>query len=274
MGETGTTLVRIRLGRQLRTLREAAGVTTEDMEREGLGSKTKIWRVENGRVSVDVPTVRAWCGRYKVPKRETEALVEMALGTAKKGWWREFGESVPGWFELYLDLEGDAARIFAWDGILVPGLFQTADYARAVISAAVANNGRRSVDAQVEVRLDRQRRVLNRQQPPRLAAVIGEGALTQRVGGEAVMAEQIAHLRKLAKQPLIEIGVLPFGVGAHPAMAGAFQLLEFTSAVYPNCVYAEGLTGGLYLEKRDELDRYSAAWEKISKQSVPIGEYT
>lgn len=268
-----TTVVRRQLGRRLKALREAAGKTPADIHAAKLGSKETLWRVETGKVAVRVTTVRSWCAFYGAAADETDALAAMAVGTSQPGWWQEFSDVTPEWFRLYVGLEEGASRIAAWDDSLIPGLLQTAAYARAVFAAALSVDGPAAIDRHVAVRLSRQDRTLKRPRPPVMATVIGEGALARHVGGPDVMAGQLAHLKELATRPNVDVCVLPFDAGAHPAMTGSFTLLDSEGSGDFDVVYVEALVGGRYLEKPGELSRYRATWDKITKQCIPIGEY-
>lgn len=273
MAITGTTVVRRQLGRRLQRLRERAGVTIAQVTAAHLGSHTKIWRIETGKVEVSVPTVLALASLYGAAEDERDALVELALGTGQQGWWQEYGDSIPEWFRLFVGLESEAAEIVAWDDSLIPGTLQTADYARAVFRAAAAAGDGADIERQVEVRLARQKRLFDKTPPPRLSVVLGEGALARHVGGPEVMAVQLQRLRELDEREEVEIRYLPFRAGAHAAMTGSFRLLCFADDDDPDVVYLEAQVGARYLEKADELARYRATFEMISEQSIPIGEY-
>ncbi len=273
MAITGTTVVRRQLGRRLQRLRERADITIKQVTDAHLGSHTKIWRIDQGRVDVAVPTVLALAAFYKADDRERDALVEMALGTGQQGWWQEWSDSIAEWFRLYVGLESEAATILAWDDSLIPGMFQTADYAEAIHRAASPDGEAAAIQRQVAARMARQERLFEKTPPPQMSVVLGEGALARLVGGEDVMAAQLARLRQLGERPEVDIRYLPFRLGAHAGMTGAFRILAFDDGDDPDVVYVEAQVGARYLEKHEELTRYRATFEMISKQSIPIGEY-
>ncbi|MBT8227896.1 MAG: helix-turn-helix domain-containing protein [Dactylosporangium sp.] len=273
MPVTGPTVVRRQLGRRLRKLREAAGRTEIDVENAQLASRTKVWRIETGKVPVKVPDIWALCRFYGVPQEETDSLASLASATSEQGWWEDHAGVVPTWFKLYVGMEGVASGIHIYEGGVVPGEVQTADYARALWRAAWPDLDDQAIEPNVAVRLNRQRALLGRTPPPQISILVGEGALARQVGGAAVMEAQIAHLREVDQLDHIEIKVLTFASGAHPGLTGAFRVLDFDDPEDPNVVYIEAQVGGRYLEKPAELAEYRRMLGIMNKQAVPLGEY-
>lgn len=272
MPVSGPTVVRRQLGRRLRKLREDAHKTELEVEEAKLVSRTKLWRIESGKTAVKVPDVRALCWFYGVSAEHTDALATMAIGTADQGWWEEYGDVVPGWFQLYVSLEGAASLIRCYDGELVPGLLQTEEYARAIYRASRPDDDRRAIERQVALRLERQDTLFRREPPPKIVAVLGAGVLHRQVGGGSVMAVQVDRLRQLDKLDHVEIKVLTWESGAHAAMVGAFQILNFPDPEDPDVVYLEAQVGGRYLEKATELDTYRWMFDTVNRQAAPIEE--
>lgn len=273
MTAPGSTVVRRQLGRRLRRLRDAAGKTPADVETAKLVSGAKLWRIETGKTPVKVPDVRALCWLYGADEKTTDALAALAVGTTGNGWWEDYNDVVPEWFKLYVDLEAAADEIRRYDGQVVPGLFQTADYARAVYRAARPGDGAAAIERHVRLRLDRQRKVLGRTPPARIVAVLDEAVLVRAVGGPAVLAEQTAHLRGLDRHDHVEIRVLTAGSGAHAAMLGAFVLLDFADPDDPPVAYLEAEVGARYLEEPAQLDTYRRICDLIYQQAVPLKEH-
>ncbi len=273
MAITGPTVVRRQLGRSLKRLREDAGKTVDQVEENGLGSRTKIWRIEAGKVPVRVPDIWALCRFYGVNQAETDRLAALASGTSAQGWWEDYADVVPDWFRLYVGLETAAAEIKTFEGSLVPGELQTPDYARAVYRAAQPDDDDAAIERHVKLRLERQEALLNRVEPPHLVVVLGQAVLTQQVGGQDVITAQVDHLRALAERPGIDIRILPFDSGAHAAMTGAFRILDFPDADDPDVVYIETQVGAQYLEKPGELKEYRRIFDLLSEQAVPIGAH-
>jgi transcriptional regulator with XRE-family HTH domain len=271
---SGSTVVRRQLGRRLRRLREAASKTERDVETAKLLSRTKLWRIESGKTPVKVPDVRALCWLYGADAATTDALAALAMGTTEQGWWEDYGDAVPDWFGLYVGLETAVTEISTYDPELVHGLLQTEDYALAVYRAAQSDSREEFIRRQVRLRMERQQTLFRRTPPPRIRAVLGAGVLARQVGEPAVMAAQVRKLREIARGGEIEIRVLPWEVGAHAAMAGAFDVLEFDDADDPAVVYLESHLGARYLEKPTEVAECRRIFDVINKQAVPIEEYS
>lgn len=272
MPVSGTTVVRRQLGRRLRRLRETAGKTDRDVEEASLASRTKLWRIETGKTPVKVADVRALCWLYGADDAQTSTLASLAAGTAEHGWWEDYGDVVPVWRQLFVSLEGAADTISSYRGELVPGLLQTADYARAVSEAARPDHDETKIRRQVELRLERQNTVFGRTPAPRLDVVLSEGVLVCQVGGPATMRAQLERLREFNRLDQVQVRVLPFEAGAHAAMVGGFHLFEFIDVEDPDVVFLETQVGGHYLEKPAELTEYRRALDLISKQAVPMEE--
>jgi transcriptional regulator with XRE-family HTH domain len=269
------TVVRRQLGRRLRKLREAAGKTETAVEKELKISRTKLWRIEKGEVPVKPNDVLGLCRYYDVDGEFTDALINLAHGTTLDGggWLEDYSDVVPDWFRLYVELEQAASRIQVYEGEVVPGPLQTADYAMATFRAARPDDAEESFGRHVGLRMERQEVLFNRVPPPHMLIVLGAGVLVRHVGGRAVMRKQVERLRRLDELDHVEIKVLPWDAGAHAAMAGGFRILDFQDSEDPDVVYVENLTGGRYFEKEKELGDYRRAFELISKQAVPIKEH-
>jgi transcriptional regulator with XRE-family HTH domain len=272
MPVTGQRVVRRALGRRLTRLRIANGKSRREVAEAKLGiSEPTLHRIETGKVPVTAANVRALCWLYGADQSITDALAELALGTSQEEWW-DANPVIPDWFKLYVGLEASASRLRSYDGEVVPGELQTEQYARAVFGAEQPT-GELALDRHVKLRLQRQRALFARSPAPHMTTVLGEGALTRPVGGKQVLAEQIEHLRRLDKRKRIEIKVLPFSVGAHAAMAGAFRILDFDDPDDPDVVYLESHVGALYLEEPHEVSEFRRIFDLISTQAITIEEY-
>lgn len=270
----GSTVVRRQLGRRLRRLRDAAGKTEVDVEEARIASRAKLWRIETGKVAVKVGDVRGLCWLYGTDTKTTDALATMAFGTREQGWWEDYESVFPTWFSLYIGLESAADEIRVYDPELVHGLLQTPEYVRALRRTVKPDDTEDGIESQVKLRLERQQTVFTRTPPLRVVAVLGAGVLARAVGGANAMAEQISRLHELNRRDHIDIRVLPWNVGAHPAMhIGAFTILDFHDDADPAVVYLESHTGARYLEKRDELVEYRRIFERIYNQTIPIEQH-
>ncbi|MGW0546004.1 helix-turn-helix domain-containing protein [Streptomyces altiplanensis] len=262
------TVRRRRLGQELRRLRELKGMTAEEVAERLLVSQSKISRLENGRRSISQRDVRDLCGVYEVEDhRIVDSLMQMAKDSRQQGWWHAFGD-IP--YSVYIGLETDAASLRVYDPQIVPGLLQTPRYAEALITGALPETAAGDVEKRVNVRLRRQERVLSAEQPLRLWAVIDEAALRRVVGDRQLMREQLEHLVEQSQFPHVTVQILPFDMGAHPGISGHYAILEFPDAADSSVVYIEGVTSDLYLEKANDVQKYSVMYEHLRAQALNV----
>jgi len=262
--EPGPTVLRIALGGQLRRLRESRGVSQEAASAAICGSHAKISRLELGRTGFKERDIRDLLTLYGVVDTgECEAFLDLARRANQPGWWHRYGDVLPGWFETYLGLEPAASAIRTYEAQLVPGLLQTADYARSVVS--LGHQGEET-DRRVAVRMRRQE-ILARFEPPSVWAVIDEAVLRRPVGGVAVLRGQLEHLIAVADPPNVIIQVLRYAAGGHAAAGGSFSILRFAESELPDIVYTEQLASALYLDKRQDLELYLAVMDTLSVQA-------
>jgi hypothetical protein len=267
----GPTVQRLVLGGHLRRLREEAFITTEQAAAAIRGSHSKISRMEHGRVGFKDRDIADLLTLYGVTGgEERAALLSLAREANTPGWWQGYSDILPHWVEPYFGLEAAASFIRNYELQFVPGLLQTEGYARALIrlgNAATEDD----VMRRAEARLSRQE-ILSREAPPRLWAVMDEGALRRSIGGKAVMREQIRHLIDMCDHPAVTLQILPFQIGAHPAMGGPFTILRFSEPDLRDVVYIEQLTSALYLDKPAEVDSYLEVMEQLCLQAEPAAK--
>ncbi|ASW54890.1 helix-turn-helix transcriptional regulator [Plantactinospora sp. KBS50] len=266
---TGPTVLRMLLGSQLRRLREGRGVTRESAGYEIRASEPKISRMELGRVGFKERDVADLLTLYGVTDDgERESLLGLARQANTPGWWHRYGDVLPNWFQAYLGLEAAASLIRTYEVQFVPGLLQTRDYARAVILLGHDRADASEIETRVDLRMARQR-IMSRSDAPRLWAVIDEAALRRPIGGVEVMRSQLTALIEATKLPNVRLQIMPFAAGGHSAAGGNFSILRFPDADLPDVVYIEQLTSALYLDKRDDIDHYAAAIERVCVEAEP-----
>ncbi|MGH3669085.1 MAG: DUF5753 domain-containing protein [Pseudonocardiaceae bacterium] len=178
------------------------------------------------------------------------------------GWWREYGDVLPAWFETYLGLEQAAWLIRTYEPALVPGLLQTEDYARAVIQLRHVQASATDVERRVALRMARQE-LLTQPRAPDLWIALDESALCRPLGGPAVHRAQLRHLIELARRPNITLQVVPFHVGGPAAVGGPFTILRFSEPDVPDVVYLEQLASALYLDKERDTVGYLAIMDSL-----------
>ncbi|MCU1679447.1 MAG: transcriptional regulator [Amycolatopsis sp.] len=266
---SGSTVPRRQLGRYLRDARGKARLTVKAAAEALEWSEAKIWRIETGQTSLRSLDVEAMCRVYGVDAEMTEALMGLAKETKTRGWWHAYGDVIPGGFDVYIGLEGAASEFHWYESELVPGLFQTADYTRALITADHDDIGTEEVERRVRLRMERQTLLTRATAAPELRVVLNEAIVRRPVGGAGVQAGQLSRLVEVAELPNVALRVATFAAGLHHGiMSGPFVTLRFPTngdgkASEPPTVYVDGFTGDLYLDKPQEIERYDQAFQRI-----------
>jgi len=268
---SGSTVRRIMLGASLRRLREQKGLSRQVAGFHIRASESKISRMELGRVGFKTRDVEDLLTLYGVvDDAERRSLLEMVREANTPGWWHKYSDLLPSWFTTYVGLEEAANVIRTYEVQFIPGLLQTANYARTVIRLGYPDVPEEEIERRVHMRLKRQER-LTQKDGPKLWAVIDEAALRRPIGGPEIMREQIQHLLDVSTLPNITIQVMPFKFGMHAAEGGAFTILRFPESDLPDVVYVEQLWGALYLDKREDVDPYLTAMEQLCVESTTPG---
>ncbi len=264
----GPTVLRMMLGNQLHRLRKAAGVTPDEAGYEIRASRSKINRMENGRVGFKERDVADLLTRYDITdEQERAGMLSLARQANTPGWWSKYGDVLADWFEAYLGLEAAASVIRTFELQFVHGLFQTEAYARAVTLLGHKAASAGEIDRRVSLRLKRQD-LLTSPEPPQVWSVIDEAALRRPVGGRAVMRAQLNRLIEVAELPQVTIQIVPFGRGGHAAAGGSFIILRFAEHELPDVVYIEQLTSALYLDDREDVDHYMEVMNDLSAEAL------
>ena len=270
MGAHMRTVGSRRLVIELKRFREQAGLTGEQVAEQMGWSVAKVYRIEGDKVRVLPRDAQRLLTLYGIGGDQAEAVMQLARLARAKDWWHQYSGAIPEWFQFYVGLEAAASAMQEYCAELVTGLLQTEAYARAVMAAA-ARSDVEEMDRQVAVRLERQKR-LTAPDAPSLWVVLDEAVLRRQVGGPAVMAAQLAHIDQMAGQPNVTVQVLPFTAGAHPAMLGSFTLMRFPDPADKDVVYLEAETGALYLEKPQDVRRYSLMIDYLRAQALGPAE--
>ena len=258
------TVLRIVIGTQLRRLREAKGISREAAGRAIRASHAKISRLELGRVGFKERDVIDLLDLYDVTDAtEREAFLRLVGQANTPGWWHQYSNVLPGWFEMYVRLEQAASAIRSYQVQFVPGLFQTETYARAVITADTRGESDDEIERRVNLRMTRQK-LLTEPQAPSFSAVLDEAALRRPFGGAKAMREQLQHLVVLSELPNVTVQVLGFDAASSAAAAGPFTVLRFAEQDLPDIVYIEQLTSAVYLDKQSDVAHYRAAMDRVA----------
>jgi transcriptional regulator with XRE-family HTH domain len=252
------TVRRRELGALLRALRNEKGLTVEQAADQLLCSPSKVSRMETGHGAATPRDIRDLCNLYDVTDQaERDRLMTLAREGKGQGWWQSYDLE----FGIYVGLEAEAVVISGFQSSVVPGLLQTADYARAGHEGAMPRFSPDQIERRIEAKLTRQR-ILVQDDPARFAAVLDEAALHREIGGRSVMAVQLAKILEMSALPNVTVQVLPYEVGAHPAVESNFTLLELPNPT-PGVVFVEGLIGSTYLERADDLKRYREIFDRL-----------
>lgn len=246
------------LGILLRALRQEQGLTVKQVADHLMCSTNKVRRMEASFRAGTLRDVRDLCDLYGVTtEAERDRMMKLAEEGKMQGWWQSYELS----YATYVGLEAEAVIISGFQSSVIQGLLQTADYARAGHEGAMPRLSPARIERQIEAKLIRQR-ILTQDNPPRLAAVLDEAALHRMVGGRQVMAAQLAKILEMSDLPNIVVQVLPYELGAHPAVESNFTILELPGPI-PGVVYVEGLIGSVYLERAEDLKRYREIFNQL-----------
>jgi transcriptional regulator with XRE-family HTH domain len=252
------TVRRRELGALLRALRNQNGLTVEQAADQLLCSPSKVSRMETGHGAATPRDIRDLCDLYGITDQtERDRMMKLAREGKQQGWWQSFDLT----YATYVGLEAEAVAISAFQSSVIPGLLQTADYARAGHEVAMPRLSYEQIEMQIEAKLTRQL-ILTVDNPPRFATVLDEAALHRMAGGGQVMAAQLTKILDMSGLPNVMVQVLPFELGAHPALESNFTLLELPNST-PGVVFVEGLIGSTYLERPDDLKRYREIFDQL-----------
>jgi transcriptional regulator with XRE-family HTH domain len=276
VAEGSPTVRRRELGALLRQLREEKEMSVKQVTERLLCSPSKVSRIETGQRGATLRDVRDLCDLYEVnDKAERDRLMRLAKEGKEQGWWQSY--DLASTTTTYVGLEAEAIRIKDYDTSVIPGLLQSTDYFRALYDDPLPEPTEREVtpdlvSQRVEARLIRQQ-LLTRTRPSPLEfwAILDEAALHRVVGGPSVMSAQLTHVVEAMQLPNVTVQVIPFTVGAHPALDSTFNILEFSDAV-PDLVYSEGLAGFFFLERANDVERYQRVFEHLSEIALNEGQ--
>jgi transcriptional regulator with XRE-family HTH domain len=260
-----TSTARRELGGELRRLRgerRAVDVAT------ALGwSESKLSRIETAHTGITETDLDRLLTLYGLPVEDRGRLRDLAKRGRARAWWTSYRSFVTDPYDEYLALEGEAILISQWEAQVMPGLLQTSEYARAVIETGADVDDGEVIQRRVNVRMDRQR-VFTREPPATLRVVLDEGVLMRQVGGRDVLFRQLARLHEATVQPGVEVLILPFAAGAHAGLTESFLVLEFPDGTRNPVVHSEGLTGGHFRVKPEEIDVYQDAFDDLLERAL------
>ncbi|WP_214401000.1 helix-turn-helix domain-containing protein [Pseudonocardia lacus] len=267
-GRNGSQVRRRVLARELRGLREEAGLTLEDAAARLDLAPSTLSRTESGQQQISVHVVKSMLDVYRADDRWDE-LLRLARASRQRGWWQAFGR---GERTHLIGLETEASRVREFTAAYLPGLLQTADYARALFVSGLVWSSGEALENAVAMRMIRQERLVDPDEPLHLEAIIDETALHRPIGGAAVHRAQLTHLLQAIELPTVTVQVLPATVGAHPALGLPFSLLSFGDLGEPDIAYVEHALGAVIMDKTPDVERASLYFDRLRTEAAGLAD--
>lgn len=261
------TVRKLRLGQELRLLRERRKITGARAARDLGWSPSKVSRIEAAKTMPSPDDIKAMGKLYRISEEKLDELLGLLRDADQRGWWEDYEDALPEEYTRFLGLEAEAVVQRSWEPQVVTGLLQTEDYAREVILATrgIARITHSGVRSRVEARLDRQQRVLRRPDPPDFQVVLDESALMRRFGEPSVMRAQMEHLLEMSLLPNVSLQVLPLDA-LHPVNTGAYIHLKF--AGFDDVVYLEHLYTAHFVDDLERVAGYEAAFDHLRSEAL------
>jgi Domain of unknown function (DUF5753)/Helix-turn-helix domain len=261
------------LANALERHREAAGLSREDVNQALEWSSMKCYRIETARVTVSPGDILQLARLYRLADADTEALVSLARQAKRPGWWKGMSQSLPVGFSVHLELESTARAIRTYEVQFVPGLWQTEDYARAVLGARSVTSAPEQIERQLTIRMRRQQ-ILGRATlpPPEIWAILDESVIRRVVGGRDVMRSQLARLRDISESATATLQVLPFSAGAHMAAYGSFSLFDPSEPAFPVTASSDRPGGTLIEDDPSVIGQYTVIFDHLRATSLNPAE--
>ncbi|MEV0049226.1 helix-turn-helix transcriptional regulator [Saccharopolyspora shandongensis] len=248
------------MARTLRKLRAESGVSAAEVGKALSMSGSKLNRIEAAEIGIYQDDLEKLLDYYRVPKKRRVELLDIARHAEQRGWLRMRNANLPADWQAWSDFEDEATALLQYEPLMIPGLLQTPEYARAVIEATGGGLSDDEVDALVASRISRQS-VLTKRQPLRLHVLVEEDALNRPFGDAGALARQLRHLEDIATRPNITLQLLPAEAGLHAGLHGAFVVLEYDDE--PSLVWLENQLASVFLEEDEQIEGYLASWNDM-----------
>ncbi|MFZ3491897.1 helix-turn-helix domain-containing protein [Streptomyces sp. 5.8] len=268
-------MLAIVLGRRLAALRDRAGLTAAQAAKSLRIAQTTITRMEKSETSLKYATAKMLLEVYGVNAAETEEFLSLLDKAGTPGWWQSFRDALPTWFGVYVSLETAATEIDSYEPAVVTGLFQTPDYARAVLKRGLPRMAPEVLERRVHLRSVRQE-LLTRLNPapPQIWAVMDETVFRRPAGTPEVMRGQIDRLLELADYANVRLQVSPFSAGLHPGAFGPFTVFRFDIPELPDVVCTDSLSSASYGEGKEETELFQTALGEIGRYALSKDDTT
>lgn len=266
-----STVQALELGLRLRERREHLGLTLNAVGKEtGIGGNN-LSSIEIAKRKLTATKLAELAKVYELSDEQLDELETLRSRAEQRAWWDDYARLYSEEFLRFIGLEAGAATVREYAAETIPGLLQTADYARAMIRGGSPYIKPVDVGPRVESRLARQVR-LEEPGPIDLTVVIGQTALRQEVGNREIMTYQLARLAKLSEErrEQIKIHVMPYRAGAHPVIGGGLTLLSFDSRLLPDMVWQEAVTTGSLIDKPHLVRELSASLDEATDRALDL----
>lgn len=252
----------LHLAQRLRHIRQEAELTTVEVAEQLGWDNSRVSRIENAKVYVAPPDVEQLLDLYGVDAKTRATLLQIAKDAKKRGWWTFYGDAFT---SSYVDMEDVALEIDNWETQFVPGLLQTAEYARQLLQLGDPAADEETIERRVRARMTRQT-LLHRKRPPELHAVIDEAAFRRIQVDREVFEGQVRAL--LDPPSNVVIQVLPFAAGWSRGMEGSFVIVHLPKELGPPKAYCETPGGHLYVESAEDVRRCTLNFTAVSKAAL------
>lgn len=258
-----------RLAAELRRLRETSMLTGEEVAARLRWSPSKVSRIETCNSAVAIPDLRRLLDLYEISGSRREHLEELCRNASQRGWWARFEDALRQGYLTLLELEDEVESEHCFASVIVPGLLQTEAYAQEIVRPGRIFHPPGELSRRVAVRVNRQK-VLTKDTPMALTVILDEAVLRRQMGGPEVMRGQLAHLLEMSRLSNVRLQVLPFAVGSHLAVNGAFTILHFPETIPADsdAVYLENLTSDGFVENEREVYQYIRVFEELCELAL------
>lgn len=269
--QTSPPFVKRNLGRTLKRLREQAAISFAEAYQRLEFSSATLSRIESGKTAPTVHTLRSMLDLYGVPADEWDEILQLTRQAKADPWWKPFASHssrYPFMSLGFTELEAAASKVRSYEPSYFQGLLQTSDYASAVLRTSLLNRSQRQFAGQVAIRLGRQRRLYDVQDPLCLEAVIDETVVRRRIGSVEVMAAQLAKVEEMIKLPNVTLRVVPLSAGAHLGLEGSFSVLEFPHGQEGDAAFSCHVAGAVSTFKSDVVELCGRTFNAIKEKAL------
>ncbi|MFC4086128.1 helix-turn-helix domain-containing protein [Amycolatopsis samaneae] len=246
----------------LRRLRAATGLSAAEVSRQTELSASKVNRMENAEIGFYMDDLEKLLDFYRVSAKRRVEIMDIARHAEQRGWLRMNTPNLPQDWQTWVDFEAEASGLMQYEPLVIPGLLQTPEYAKAIIEATGNGLSADEVDALVTSRMARQG-VLSKSKPLELKVIVGEGVLSQPFGARGAHARQLRRLVDSAGQDHVSIQILPTEAGLHPGLAGSFTILEYDDEA--SLVLLENKVSSLFLDEPEHIEIYAQTWATLTE---------